>query len=93
MKHLYITAKTTDGKDVVGGVFSFYETEGIPLDSVFTCLKEKNLIPDWIEFYKAAVKSGMSAARVLSKLEEAISDSFGVEMSTHVISVLQKLST
>ena len=84
----YQTGITTDDKPVLGGVYSFFETQGLPLDVIFICFMERGWIPDWIELYKDAHKAGMKHARILSKLEEAIADSFGKHWSDIVISRL-----
>lgn len=87
---LYQTGQTTDGKEVLAGLYKFYETHGLPLDVLFICCMERNAVPDWIELYQSARLAGMGHNRLLSKLEEAISDSFGKEWSDIVISRLDK---
>ena len=82
--------KTSDGKTVVAGVFKFYETHGLPLDSIFDCLISKNCIPDWLCFYVEAVSAGMKHDRIIEKLSAAISDSFGAGVRDHVVGVLNK---
>lgn len=79
---------TTDGRPVYSGLFRFYETYGLPLDSVLSLFIEKGWVPDWMDFYLGALKSGMKHDRILSKLEEAISDSFGKGWSDTVLSTL-----
>lgn len=83
--------KTTDDKIVVAGVYEFYETYGLPLDSLFDSLNQKNQIPCWISFYKEAKFAGMKHERILSKLEESISDVYGKEFSDIVLSKLNTL--
>lgn len=74
---LECVSMTTDGKKVIGGVYSFYETTGLPLDVIFEHLRTKNSVVSWIDFYKDAIKAGMRHTRVLSKLEESICDVWG----------------
>lgn len=83
-----LTGYTTDGKPVYGGVYKFYETHGIPLDIIFNIFIERDWIPDWIDIYKSALSGGMKHDRIISKLEEAISDSYGKEYCDAVISRL-----
>jgi alanyl-tRNA synthetase len=91
-KHLLKqVAVTTDGKKVLSGLYKFYETVGLPLDVLLHCFQEKNALPDWVDFYTSALAAGMEHERILSKLEEAVSDSFGKEFSDHVISTLGKI--
>jgi len=82
---------TENNKIVYAGIFKFYETHGLPLDTILTCFREKEWIPDWIDFYRAALAAGMGHGRILSKLEEAISDSFGKEYADRVIFRLNQL--
>lgn len=86
--YLRQVGQTSDGKKVFTGVYKFYETMGLPLDVMLGCFQTKGWMPDWIDFYKSARKAGMEHDRILSKLEEAISDSFGKEFSDHVIFTL-----
>ena len=86
--YLKQTGQTPEGKPVYTGVYRFYETHGLPLDVILGLFNEKDWLPDWIDFYQSARKAGMEHDRILSKLEEAISDSFGKEFSDHVIFTL-----
>lgn len=82
---------TSDGKQVYAGVFSFYETHGIPLDIIFNCAIDQNWIPCWISLYKEAFSSGMKHERIISKLNEAILDSYGIEYRDLVINNLNRI--
>ncbi len=91
-KHLLKqTGITTDDKPVFGGAYKFYETHGLPLSAILQCFVEKDWMIDWIDFYQAALSAGMEHARIISKLEEAVSDSFGKVFCQEVISRLDKL--
>lgn len=85
------TGITPEGKPIYSGLYRFYETHGFPLDAILTCFKNQGYLPDWIDFYLTAREAGMSRERVFSKLEEAISDSFGKEFSDHVIFTLGEI--
>jgi hypothetical protein len=84
-----IIGKTTDGKKVIGGMFKFFETEGIPFDIIFDILKQNNSIPDWIGLYKEAVNAGMKHSRIISMLDFSVSDVFGIEIRNVVIERLE----
>lgn len=84
------SGETTDGKTVVCGVFRLFETEGLPLDVIFEALKDHNSIPDWERFVQEAEMAGMKRARVLSKLDSAIVDSYGPEMRDVVLRRLSR---
>lgn len=81
MKHsLFKCVGTTeDGKPVYKGVFKFFETMGLPLDSLFYCILQKGAAVSWIDFYKEARIAGMEHDRILSKLEESVCDVWGEE--------------
>ena len=66
-----------EDKSIVAGIWKMFETHGLPLDTIFTLCIQKNWIPCWTTLYKDMVASGMKHDRIISKLEEAISDSFG----------------
>lgn len=87
---IQVVGRTTDGKDVVAGVFRFYETEGLPLDILFESLLLKDCIPDWTSFYREALSAGMSPERIFAKLEPALLDVYGAEFRDVV---LKKLAT
>jgi alanyl-tRNA synthetase len=82
---------TEDNKLVFSNVYKFYETHGLPLDVIFNIFLDKGYLPDWIDFYKSALSAGMQHTRIISKLEEAICDSFGNEFSDVVIFRLDNL--
>jgi alanyl-tRNA synthetase len=90
MSFITITG-TSDGKMVVDGIWKIFETHGLPLDIILTLCLNKGWVPDWIALYKQMKQSGMKHGRILSKLEEAISDSFGKEFSEVVISRLDQI--
>jgi hypothetical protein len=85
------TGITEDNKPIYGGIYKFYETYGLPLDVIFISFQEKDWVPDWVDFYLHALKAGMDHNRIISKLDEAISDSFGKNWSHEVIVRLNKL--
>ena len=86
-----VVGKTEDGKIVYSGVFKFYETHGLPLDIILEGLRDKSGIPCWVLFHRESLKAGMKHARILSKLDEAISDVYGSEFRDHVIKTLELL--
>ena len=86
-----IVGKTQDGRDVVSGVFRFYESVGLPLDIILDTIRENNTIPDWTAFYKEAKAAGMKHDRIISKLEESIMDVYGVEFQKIVCQTLENL--
>lgn len=84
---------TPTGAPVYAGVYKFYETHGLPLDSILTIFQERGWVPDWVNLYLGALAAGMEHDRIISKLEQDISDSFGKEWSDAVILRLNKTFT
>lgn len=85
------TGKTADNRMIVSGCYRLYETHGLPLDVIFSILLEWDCVPDWIELYKSARLAGMSHDRILAKLEEDVSDCYGVEFCNIVLSNLNQI--
>lgn len=88
---IYIIGYTEADETVVGGIWKIYETHGLPLDIIFDLCIQRKWIPGWIDLYQDMIKSGMEHTRILSKLEEAINDSFGKEYCGVVISRLSEI--
>jgi hypothetical protein len=87
-----VTGRTGEGSIVVAGVYRFYETTGLPLDVMFECLRRKDMIPDWLTFYVEAMRAGMKHDRIISKLDPAISDTYGKEFKDTVIERLELIA-
>ena len=68
---------TPEGKLVMGGVFKFYDTKGMPLPILFMLMQDNNMIPQPLMFYDDATKGGWKHKTIMSKLEEAYCDSYG----------------
>jgi hypothetical protein len=85
--------ETIEGKIVVDGIWKTFETHGLPLDVILTLCLTKKWVPDWIMLYTQMISSGMEHDRILSKLVEAINDSFGKEFCDVVISRLNQIFT
>jgi len=80
-----VVGRTTDGRLVVDGIWKCFETFGLPFDVIFEVCLRKGWIPAWTLLCDQMVKSGMDRGRVLSKLSEAISDTFGKDFCDEVI--------
>lgn len=88
---IHIIGYTESNETVIGGVWKIYETYGLPLDIIFDICLRRKWIPGWINLYEDMRNSGMEHGRILSKLEEAINDSFGKDYSAVVISRLSEI--
>jgi alanyl-tRNA synthetase len=71
-----LSGKTEDNKNVISGVFKFYDTVGLPLPDVLNYLKDNNLVCDWEDFINTAKKSGWKKSTLISRVKEAIQDSY-----------------
>lgn len=77
---------------MVTGVYRFYETTGVPLDVILEVLRDRGMMPCWSLFLLEAVEAGMDVGRALSKLETAISDSYGAELAGYVGKRLREMA-
>jgi len=87
---LPINGKTTDGNWVVGGVYDFHQSLGLPLEILFFELKSRNLMPDWSDFYKSASLNGMKHSRIIGKLQEEAVGPWGADFVDKVVDVLNE---
>lgn len=71
-----IIGKTENGQLVLDGstVFSFYDQEGLPLSILFSLIKDRNFVIDFVGFFFEASKS-WETRTIFKKLEEALVDS------------------
>ena len=88
---LKISGKTEDGRLVVSGVFSFYETQGIHLSVIFDELNNRGMVPDWVALYLETWAVGMMPERVMSMLSESIYDAYGADYRDRVIQTLKTI--
>jgi hypothetical protein len=50
---------TTDGRRLIGGIWAFRETHGLPLDMICMLLRDKGWQPSWTHLYDDMVASGV----------------------------------
>ena len=70
--------KLPEGQKVLSGIFEFYDSKGIPLSDIFDHLKSKDLVPCWVSFVRSSKTSGWKKRTLISRLKEAIVDSYGL---------------
>jgi hypothetical protein len=85
-KSLLYFSGTSNGKPVVAGIYKFFETTGLPLDTIFFLIKQKDMVIDWTELYDSIIN--MPHKRKIAKIEEAISDVYGNDYCKHIIDIL-----
>jgi hypothetical protein len=83
--------RTSDGRDVVIGVYREYETNGLPLDVLLMLLDEKGITPCWISLYRESKRAGKKHSRIISQISSALQDSFGEKYRDEVITRLEAL--
>jgi len=88
---VHIVGKTEDNKEIVAGVFKFYDTYGVPLSFLFDALQENNKVIDIVDFYQFARQAGWKKQRVLSLLSEHLADSYGKDYRNAVLIKLEAL--
>jgi hypothetical protein len=86
-----VVGKTETGVEIVEGVYRYFETHGIPLDILFSVLRDRNRMPSWLQFYDEARAGGMKHDRILSKLDPAITDVYGSDFKKVVLEKLDQL--
>lgn len=84
-----IIGRTKDNKNVVAGVYKFYESVGLPLADIFAFLKSKQCIPSWLHFCQEAINAGMNINRIINKLEEPLVDIYGGAFTKIVLNTIQ----
>jgi hypothetical protein len=72
------------GREVLTGVFKFYDTVGLPISVVLGVFHAQGKQPCWNSFYSDALKSGWKKETIFSRLEEGIVDIYGKEYWTVV---------
>ena len=76
---------TTDKKNVVKGLFSFYSTSGLPLVDIWRLCHINNLCPSWIDFYEEAVNNKWKYKTIINRLKDSLDEVYGVEYRKIVI--------
>lgn len=86
-----IYGKTKDGKLVVGGVYDFHQSLGMPLEILFLELRDRDMMPDWLDFYRLAIYNGMRHSRIIGKIQGEATGVWGTEFVNKVCDTLNEL--
>lgn len=70
--HLTDNGRTQDGKVVVGNVFQFIDTLGVPIHTVYDILVSKNMVIDWDTFVTSAINAGWNHNTVHSRVLDTL---------------------
>ena len=82
--------KTVDGKPVVGGLFYYYDTLGIPMDMILSFCADNGCVPDFLGLFIDGRKT-MAADHLIPLLVSATQDSYGFEFAREVENTLRKI--
>ena len=70
---------------MLGRVYRFYETFGIPFSVIFDVFAKHGAYPCWITLYEDGLSAGIKSEKWLRMIDTAISDSlYGCEVSKEV---------
>lgn len=69
----------SNNNQVLAGVFQFYDSHGLPLDIVFSLLKDQGYSISYYDFVKDAAIAGWKNETIILRLREAIIDVYGKE--------------
>jgi alanyl-tRNA synthetase len=70
--HLTDNGRTEDGRIVVGNVFQFIDTLGVPIHTVYDVLVSKNMVIDWDMFVTNAVAAGWNHSTIHSRVLDTL---------------------
>jgi len=91
-QHLYQTGVTPEGLKVMGGVFQFYETEGLPLDDILASLWEHNALPDWVALVQDMTRAGRPLDRTFETIRAAVHDAcYPFDFRDGIVAGLERL--
>ena len=76
------------GTTLVGGVYDFFSTHGLPFDVLFDKLAENKMMPVWELFFREGEANGTTRERLLSKIRIHVLDSYGKETLTRIEEML-----
>lgn len=86
--------KTKNGESIVGGVYAFYETHGVPLSDILFRLwnSYQRTLPDWERLIDDMTLAGRPRQRSIDTVSAAIADAcYPVDIQEGIEFRLQKL--
>ncbi len=64
---------------VISNVFRLAGTYGIPLEVILCYFKKRNLLVDWVDYIRSALKDGGKLSNIKSRILAAIGDVYGLD--------------
>lgn len=86
-----ITGKTTDGRDVVGGVFKMVDTHGLPLADAVMLINDRGFVVDWFDFIVSANSAGWNDKTIKARINEGVLDSLGPNHAGEVMKRVDRI--
>lgn len=87
---LIAVGRDPDGRVVVGNVYQFTETYGLPLGILLDTIIKKDLVVSWIHYYDDATAAGIKHDRIVSRVSEALLDALGHDERTVILDRLER---
>ena len=75
-----VVGKTTDGKLVAAEIFCMFDSLGLPLADLFRACDEVNVMPSWYHFALEAAGQGWSDKTIRTRLREAVTDAYSLDL-------------
>lgn len=72
-----MVGKTTEGQQVVLGVFDITTSIGLPLEIILEELQKRNMIVDWIDFYESGIRNHWKLKTILLRIETTVTEVYG----------------
>jgi alanyl-tRNA synthetase len=86
-----IIGETADGRPLVDGVFSLYDTHGVPLDVLLGHILDRGWMIAWLDFAAEARAAGWKRRRVMVAVEHALRDAGHGALADIVLPRMEKL--
>ena len=80
---------TTDGQQVVTGVFDITTSIGLPLEMILEGLQKKNMVVDWIDFYQCGIKNHWKVKTIMIRIETTVEEVYGKDYCKEVMKRLK----
>lgn len=84
--------QTRSGHTVVGGVYAFFETHGLPLSDTLAALwRDHQMLPDWLDLVRSMSTAGRPLARAIEAVSAAVRDAccYPDAMAAMIVSLLE----
>ena len=87
-----VVGKTPNGNVVLGGIYRFMETYGVPLDIICEFLKDQNpeMIVSWFHVLNEAMVAGTNMERFKERLKTDIIFVYGNEYWEEIANIINK---